>query len=222
MPTNFFKLGDWLYILPLAALGLFFGVIGFMSCGDCTAVTVAPGGGHASFVQAVARTLALIKASGSFPLDRNHWMLFLAQVIMPGLAFFGVLKLVLQNIRRDARVLWARRLRGHTIVCGLGSTGRQVVDSFSDAGRPVVVVALSADTPDAAACERRRIAVLEGNAGQAAAAEAGRAQTCPFGGGGLRLGRHQSGNRHAGARHPARADRPHCQDPARTAQRMAL
>jgi hypothetical protein len=168
MPSNFFKLGDWLYVLPLAAVGLFFGVIGFMSCGDCTAVTVGPGGGHATFAQAVARTLALIKASGSFPLDRNHWMLFLAQVIMPGLAFFGVFKLVLQNIRRDARVLWARRLRGHTIVCGLGSTGRQVVDSFSDAGRAVVVVALSADTPDAAACERRRIAVLEGDAGHAA------------------------------------------------------
>lgn len=167
MPSNLFKLGDWLYILPLAAAGLFFGVIGYMTCADCTAVTVGAGGGHASFVQAIARTLALIKASGSFPLDRGHWMLFLAQIIMPALAFFGVFKLVLQNVRRDARVLWARRLRGHTIVCGLGSTGRQVVDSFSDAGRAVVVVALSADTPDAAACERRRIAVLEGNAGHA-------------------------------------------------------
>ena len=60
------------------------------------------------------------------------------------------------------------RLRDHTIVCGLGSTGRQVVDSFRDAGRQVVVVALNADTPDAAACERRHIAVLEGDAGQAA------------------------------------------------------
>ena len=167
MPTNFFKLGDWLYILPLAVLGLVLGVAGFMTCGDCTAVSVGAGGGHATFAQAVARTLALIKASGSFPLDRDHWMLFLAQIIMPALAFFGAFKLVLQNIRRDARVLWARRLRDHTIVCGLGSTGRQVVDSFSDAGRQVVVVTLNADTPDAAACERRNIAVLQGSATQA-------------------------------------------------------
>ena len=167
MQPNLFKLGDWLYILPLAAVGIFFGVIGYMTCGDCTGVAVGPTGGHATLVQALARTLALVKASGNFPLDRNHWMLFLAQVIMPALAFFGVFKLVLQSIRRDARVLWARRLRGHTIVCGLGSTARQVVDSFNDAGRQVVVVALSADTPEAAACERQHIAVLEGNAGQA-------------------------------------------------------
>jgi len=167
MPSNFFKLGDWLYILPLAALGLTLGVTGYMTCGDCTAITVGPGGGHATFAQAIARTLALIKASGSFPLDRDHWMLFLAQVIMPALAFFGALKLVLQNIRRDARVFWARRLRDHTIVCGLGSTGRQVVESFADAGRPVVVVTLNSDAPEAAACERRNIAVLQGSATQA-------------------------------------------------------
>jgi hypothetical protein len=166
MPSNFFKLGDWLYILPLAALGLALGITGYMNCGDCTAVGVGAGGGHATFAQAVARTLALIKASGSFPLDRNHWMLFLAQIIMPALAFFGAFKLVLQNIRRDARVLWARRLRDHTIVCGLGSTGHQIVDSFSDVGRAVVVVALNADTPEAAACERRNIAVLQGDAAQ--------------------------------------------------------
>ncbi len=167
MPSNFFKLGDWLYILPLAALGLALGVTGYMTCGDCTAVGVGAGGGHATFIQAVTRTLALIKASGSFPLDRAHWMLFLAQIIMPALAFFGALKLVLQNIRRDARVLWARRLRDHTIVCGLGSTGHQVVESFADAGRAVVVVTLNGDTPEAAACERRNIAVLQGSAAQA-------------------------------------------------------
>ena len=36
----------------------------------------------------------------------RHWALFLAQIIMPALAFMGVLKLVLQSLRRDARVLW--------------------------------------------------------------------------------------------------------------------
>ena len=32
--------------------------------------------------------------------------------------------------------------------------------------KPVVVIALNADTPYAAACERRHVAVLEGDAGQ--------------------------------------------------------
>ena len=83
---------------------------------------------------------------------------------MPALAFVGVFKLVLQNIRRDARLLWARRLRNHTIVCGLGDTGAQIVESFRDAGKQVVVIALNSDTPYAATCERRHVAVLEGDA----------------------------------------------------------
>ena len=60
----------------------------------------------------------------------------------------------------------AQRLKDHTIVCGLGETGRQIVESFRDAGRQVVVIALNADTAFAAQCERRHVAVLEGDAGQ--------------------------------------------------------
>jgi hypothetical protein len=85
---------------------------------------------------------------------------------MPALAFISLFKLAVQNVRRDARVLWAHRLRNHTIVCGLGDTGRQVVESFRDAGKSVVAIALDAGTPHAAACERRRVAVLQGDAAQ--------------------------------------------------------
>lgn len=167
MPTNLFKVGDWLYIVPIAALGLVLGVYGFMTCADCSAVASGVRGtGPAGLVTAITHTLGLIKAVGSFPLDKNHWPLFFAQVIMPALAFVSVFKLVLQNVRRDARVLFAQRLKNHTIVCGLGDTGRQIVESFRDDGKPVVVIALKADTPYAAACERRKVAVLEGDAGQ--------------------------------------------------------
>jgi hypothetical protein len=167
MPTNLFKIGDWLYILPIAALGLVLGVYGFMTCPDCSAVAAGvPGGGPTGFVPGITHTLGLIKAVGNFPLDRTHWPLFFAQVIMPALAFVSVFKLVLQSVRRDARVLLAQRLKDHTIVCGLGTTGRQIVESFRDAHMPVVVIALNAGTPDAAACERRHVVVLEGDAGQ--------------------------------------------------------
>ena len=167
MPTNLFRIGDWVYIVPVAAIGLLLGIYGFMTCPDCSAVAAGvAGGGPTSFVPAVTHTLGLIKAVGSFPLDRAHWPLFFAQVIMPALAFVSVFKVVLQNIRRDTRVLFAQRLKDHTIVCGLGETGRQIVESFRDQHMPVVVIALNAATPAAAACERRHVAVLEGDAGQ--------------------------------------------------------
>jgi len=168
MPSNLFKFGDWLYIVPVALLGLALGVYGFMTCADCTATGISATGGPVGFVSAVTHTLALIKASGSFPLDtgRGHVPLFFAQIIMPALAFIGAFKIVLQNLRRDTRVLLAQRLRDHTIVCGLGETGREVVESFRDAGRQVIAIALKTDTPYAANAERRNVAVLEGDAGQ--------------------------------------------------------
>ena len=166
MPTNLFKLGDWFYIVPLALLGFGLGIYGFTTCTDCNAVGIGTPGGPVGFVQAATHTLALIKAGGGFPLDSRHWPLFFAQIIMPALAFVSLFKLTLQTIRRDARILWAQRLSGHTIVCGLGDTGRQIVESFRDDGRQVVVIALNADTPHAAACERRQVAVLEGDAAQ--------------------------------------------------------
>ncbi len=168
MPTNLFKISDWIYIVPLALIGFALGVYGFMGCTDCSAVTSGVrGAAPTGFVAAATHTLSLVKAVGNFPLDRVHWPLFVAQIIMPALAFVSVFKLVLQNIRRDARVLFARRLKNHTIVCGLGDTGRQIVESFRDQHMPVVVIALNVSTPDATACERRGVAVLEGDAGQA-------------------------------------------------------
>lgn len=168
MPTNLFKVGDWLYIAPFALLGMILGVYGFSHCTDCSAVASGVRGAPAiGIVGAVTHTLGLIKAVGNFPLDQDHWALFLAQIIMPALAFVSIFKIGLQTIRRDATVLWAQRLKDHTIVCGLGETGRQIVEGFRDAGRQVVVIALNVDTPFAAQCERRHIAVLEGDAGQA-------------------------------------------------------
>ena len=164
MPTHMFKLGEWIYIVPLAVGGFLLGVYGFSVCTDCSATASGQPLSHTGLVQAATHTLGLVKAGGNFPLDRDHWALFLAQVIMPALAFVGVFKLVLQNVRRDARVLWARRLRDHTIVCGLGDTAAQIVESFRDAGKSVVVIALDAGTPYAATCEKRRVAVLEGDA----------------------------------------------------------
>jgi hypothetical protein len=166
MATRMFKLGDWLYIAPFAFIGFVLGVYGFATCSDCNDVTSGQPLTHVSSLQAVTHTLALIKGVGNFPLDQEHWPLFVAQILLPAWAFVSVFKLAIYNIRRDARILWARRLTGHTIVCGLGETGRQIVENFCDAGQSVVAITLVADTAHAAACERLGVAVLEGDAGQ--------------------------------------------------------
>ena len=98
-------------------MGLVLGAYGFMPIVVIAARSASGvrGAAPAGFVAAFTHTLGLIKAVGSFPLhDGKHWSLFLAQIIMPALAFVSLFKLVLQNIRRDARVLWAQRPQGTT------------------------------------------------------------------------------------------------------------
>jgi hypothetical protein len=157
MPSGLYKFGDWIYIVPLAALGLVLGVYGFMTCPDC---------GTVGLVRAVTSTLALMKAGGGYPLDGAHWPLFLAQIIIPALAFVGIFKMALHTIRRDTRVLLAQRLKDHVIVCGLGDTGHHIVEGFRDAGLNVVALALDGSSAHAAAAERRGAVVLEGDANQ--------------------------------------------------------
>ncbi|HWY65337.1 MAG TPA: NAD-binding protein [Rhizomicrobium sp.] len=166
MLSNVFKIKDWIYIVPLAAFGLVLGVYGFMACPDCAVPVPGHPPAPIGLVQAVIRTLALVKATGNFPLDRNHWALFLAQIMMPALAFISVFKVVLQNIRRDARILLVQRMKDHVIVCGLGDTGRQIVESFRESGLNVVAITLDGSSAYAAAAERRNVAVLEGDANQ--------------------------------------------------------
>jgi len=166
MPPRLFKLGDWIYIAPVALIAFALGVYGFTTCGDCGASGLAQPGARSGLVQAVTHTLGLMKGTGGFPLDREHWPLFLAQILMPAFAFVSVFKIALQNIRRDARVVLARRLRGHTIVCGIGAVGRQIVESFCDAGKSVLAITLDTGTPDALACERRGVLLLQGDASE--------------------------------------------------------
>ena len=90
-----------------------------------------------------------------------------AQFALPAIALFGGVKLLMTNLRRDVRVVLAKRARGHVIVCGLGETGRSVVTGLAEAKRGVVAITLSPDDPNTLACEQMGVPVLSGDAAQA-------------------------------------------------------
>src|SRR5262249_30325100 len=96
----------------------------------------------------------------------SPWQLVVAQIWLPALFLIGGAKLVLANLRRDFRVALARRQASHTIVCGLGDTGRQIVENLCAARERVVAVTLDDTEPNAVACERLGVAVLKGDASQ--------------------------------------------------------
>ncbi|MEO7053594.1 MAG: NAD-binding protein, partial [Rhizomicrobium sp.] len=157
MAISVFKSRDWIYILPVALVAMVLGVVGFTTCGTAECHTD-------SFAGAFFRTIDLIRGSGHYVLGRDPWQLVAAQLLMPLAFAVTAVKLVIANMRRDLKVMAIRRMRGHAIVCGTGDTGRHVAEHLADAGQAVVVIALDTQSPNALACERRGIPVLQGNA----------------------------------------------------------
>ncbi len=100
--------------------------------------------------------------SSSIRLELNPYLLG-ARFAFLLAAFSGVFKLALDYVRRDVRVVMARRAKNHVIVCGLGRTGLQIVENLHRKGKPVVVVTRDAESPEVSSCERRGVAVLQGD-----------------------------------------------------------
>lgn len=149
--TGLFRLHDWLYLGPLAICGVILGVWGFNASGS------------ASGIAALVKSVGLIKPSFDY---YAPWQLVLAEILMPALFLIGGAKLLLINLRRDVRVAMAWRQSSHTIVCGLGSTGRQIVENLLADRQRVVAVTLDDADANAAACEKLGVPVLKGDATQ--------------------------------------------------------
>ncbi|HZT87229.1 MAG TPA: NAD-binding protein [Stellaceae bacterium] len=162
--TSFLKLRDWFVLAPVALVGMGLALWGFSHCpvnnGRCTS--------H-GFWEVLTRSFNLVRGAGSgFTFGEDPWELVVAQFALPAVAIVGAAKLVLANLRRDMRVVMAKRQRNHAIVCGLGETGRHVVENLRAAGSDVVGVTLDTDDPNSLACERLRVPVLKGDATNAA------------------------------------------------------
>jgi len=153
MSWDLFRLKDWVLIGPVAIASLFLGLWGFLTAGH-------------SLGDAIILTIGLIRGTGSYAFGKAPLQLVVAQYLLPATALFGGAKLLLVNFRRDMRVAMAHRARNHVIVCGLGETGMKIVASMQRAGKAVVVVTLDGTGPNALACERLAITVLNGDAAQ--------------------------------------------------------
>ena len=153
MFLNLFRLKDWALIGPFAVASLVLGFWGFLASGHTVG-------------DSVIQTIGLIRGAGSYAYGTAPLQLVIAQYLLPATALFGGAKLLLVNMRRDMRVALAHRARNHVVVCGLGDTGMQIVNSMHRAGKPVVAVALDGAGANALACERLGIPVLNGDASQ--------------------------------------------------------
>lgn len=157
MYLKIFRSRDWFIIAPLALLAVFLGVWGFTICNTADCETP-------SIFTAFLRTLSLLRGADHFSAERDPWQLVVAQVLLPLSLLAGGAKLVLQNLRRDLRLALAGRMRGHTIVCGLGDTGSQIVANLLNANRQVTAITRDERIAGAIASEQRGVAVLPGDA----------------------------------------------------------
>jgi TrkA-N domain/RyR domain len=152
-----FKTRDWFVLAPIAVLALVLAIWGYY---PCVGVNCKPD----SLWTILQESFNLVRGGGNYVLGKDPISLVLAQYLLPAIAIIAAAKLFLLNLRRDIRVAFARQSSNHTIVCGLGETGRNVVDNLRSAGERVVAIDLDGDQPNARSCEHAGVPVIKGDA----------------------------------------------------------
>lgn len=110
---------------------------------------------------------AWIEQHGTYTFD---WSLFLNtagkvwMLVVPVAAVLRAVQLGLRDIRHDLRGIRAQRWKDHTVVCGLGDCGMQVVHNALRRGEKVVAIERMADGPHAVAGLREGVPVVIGDA----------------------------------------------------------
>jgi TrkA-N domain len=150
----------------VAALGL-----GFWGYAVAGSGYVAGGGGNAAnpwglleALRCLVASLGLLRVVELFQPGRDPWQLVIAQFAVPGAALFAVVQVYLSAAPRRTRTGKLQQRSGHTVVCGVGDVGMQVVQSLREARESVVAVDYSDDSPNAATCEKCGVKVLKGDA----------------------------------------------------------
>ncbi|GEP01193.1 NAD-binding protein [Methylobacterium haplocladii] len=157
-----FRNSSWLALAPFAALAFGLAFWGFDQ--HCVGEPCV----RPSTLEQVGKSFDLVRGRGSFGFGKDPWQLVFAQWLMPLAAVLAAAKLFLQSLRRDIKVAFARRSRGHVIVCGLGSTGRAIAEGLREAGERVVTVDLDASSVNALAVEDAGAPTIQGDARSAA------------------------------------------------------
>jgi voltage-gated potassium channel Kch len=152
-----YKSRDWFILAPIGAIAI---ALAFWGFSRCSGVNCAPEPAW----KILQKSLNLIRGNGDFAFGQDPWQLVVAQYLVPAVALFAAAKLFLLNLRRDMRVAFARKSRNHTIVCGLGETGRHIVNNLRSIGERVVAIDLDSETPNALSCVHAGVPVIKGDA----------------------------------------------------------
>ena len=115
-------------------------------------------------VRCIVASIGLMRLVDLFQPGKDPWQLVIAQFAVPGVALVSALQLFVTGVRKNIRTAMARRKTNHTIVCGIGDVGMQVIQNLRGAGHHVVAVDLVTDSPGAATCENSGVPVLQGDA----------------------------------------------------------
>ena len=115
-------------------------------------------------LRCVISSIGLIRLYDLYQPGRDPWQLVIAQVLVPSIALLSAAQLFLTGVRKNIRTAMVRRKFNHTVVCGLGDVGMQVIENLGSAGQFIAAVDLQDDSPGAATCEKSGVPVLQGDA----------------------------------------------------------
>jgi len=155
-----FKTSSLLIPAALFAIMLALGAWGWATCNVCDRSAV-------SFLQdllglVIGRNGVNLHTKGiPWSLDAAQGLSSLLWLMVAGIAGWWV---VWAALRHDIRIMLAGRKSGHTIVCGLGPTGMQIVQNLGSSGEDVVVINRDVESDNAKICEQKAVPVLNGDA----------------------------------------------------------
>jgi hypothetical protein len=78
-------------------------------------------------IRCLISAIGLIRCVDLFQPFRDPWQLVVAQFAVPGVALLTAAQIFLVSLRKDIRTALARHTINHTIVCGVGDVGMQVI-----------------------------------------------------------------------------------------------
>ncbi|HEV2327114.1 MAG TPA: NAD(P)-binding protein [Terracidiphilus sp.] len=105
----------------------------------------------------------LVRFASLFQPVRDPWQLVVAQFAVPGVALAWVVQLLRESGGNRTRTGMLQHRSGHAVICGLGDAGMHVVRNLRNVKESVVAIDLSADSPNAATCEKYGVSVLKGD-----------------------------------------------------------
>ncbi len=116
------------------------------------------------FWKCVFSAVGLIRFYDLYQPGEAPWQLIAAQFLVPGIALFGAGTVFLVGVRKNLRTALARRKSNHTVVCGIGDVGMQVIQNLRTSGQHVVAVDLKDNSSGAATCEKSGVPLVQGDA----------------------------------------------------------